>query len=123
MTKGKVLIAAALLLSGCATAETTLSREPMVERYAGQREDLATCVYDELTKADYPDLQLIDYRRQNTTRVFQGGPGSSVRFYDIAFVQEAPETVRTEIRGAPTVWGDQFWENKVLPLVQSCAKS
>jgi hypothetical protein len=110
-------------MSGCATAETTLSRDPIIERMSGTYDDRAVCVYDELTKADYEGLRLIENRRQGTTRVFRGDDNSTVRAFDIAFIQENPETVRVEIRGFPTIRGDQYWENQVLPTVRSCGQS
>jgi hypothetical protein len=116
-------ILGALLLSGCGTAQTTLSREPVIERMSGQHDDRALCVYDALLKADYENLHVMEYRRDSTTRVFRGDSpgGGTIRAFDIAFVQETPDTVRAEIRGYPVLPGMRSWEGTILPFVQSCA--
>lgn len=124
MFKYGVLVLGVALLGGCVSAQTTLNREPMIERLAGNQEAVASCIYLGLEK-DYSDgLRMVELKGAGTTRIYNEiGVAQNTRMFDLALVQEQPETVRVEIRGLPTVFGGQYWENRILPIVQSCARS
>jgi hypothetical protein len=121
----RALILGALLLSGCVPSQQmTLDRDPLIERFAGRQEKLASCAYLKLERDHAEGLRMVELKGLDITRIYQEmGVYQNVRVFDVALIQETPETVRTEIRGFPTIYGGQSIENEILPVVRSCARS
>lgn len=116
-----LLIASMAILGACVTPQTTTARDPLVVKSSGQQNDVAVCSYRALEPDYAAGLRLVELRSENTTQIYsEQGSGHEVRPFDVIFVQESPEMVRIEIRGFPTVYGNQHYEKKVLSLIQPC---
>lgn len=118
---GGLLLAA---LAGCNTPpETPVSHDIFDAEYS----HLSACSYAELERQHPTFVKITDLRGINAARVtFESETGgllgsSTHRLWDITFTKISYRRTKVEIRAMGTIYGSDFYAQKVLPVIRACA--
>jgi hypothetical protein len=114
-------------LAACATPAET----PVVDQtFAADYSYLSACAFERLDRKYPGHVRFTDLRGTNSARITyddrsQSLLGSAVvsadiRPWEIAVSRAGDHTARVEIRALPTVWGPDFYAQRVLPELEAC---
>lgn len=121
MNRLAMAVALAATLPGCMTAHELRNRPvDLSMTIDGPYDLIAECVASRSDDSGQPPTVMRIDRPAKKAYVFQPVNHIGDASYDITFMQNGERTT-IEARGMPTIYGSDFYPNKIWPTVRQCA--
>ena len=109
-------IAAAVLCASCATIKGT---PVLIETFHQPYDKLASCFYMRVREETGTGIKYEEMRANRVVLV--SAHGGEVAIWESWFIGIDANSSKVEIKAMPTIWGNDFHAQQLIPHVRSCA--